>query len=333
MANVCYIHTANKQLKCSSEYVNRLRMQGYQTQSNAANEQHPKLSQETNLWNRIKNQFSKTTDRERQHNTGGRQKQTPVIYIEPHIEDSKMQRSRRHQPYEEMDSTHLSPHHRASQPRLSKPNQSKSDQMLSRLLKDQLQLAYSDHQNNVRCAQSHEALMQLRHSQPRLELTPSSSRPASPTRKSKSQNASPSLSRRSLSPLNHRLLDGGSSGSENSFASNYSAPVYYQVGRSRSCNTSRTHSPDHRIPQSNGVSRKAARIMRQSSVAGHQVARDSSQLVKQAHINRLWEFIIDAVNAAQLEDFSDSDPKQWWRKLFQTLKLMHGKGVYLPCHV
>lgn len=338
------------------------KMQDQRVQS-TDNEQRMGKSQETPLWNRIKNQFaSKPSDKEQ----SDRRKQSgaPLIYIanapdmdngveiQQQANGSKARKQQRSHTHVER---YLSPNAAPPSPRLSK-----SDQMLSRLLKDQLQLAYSDHQNNVRSAQSHEALEHLRNSQPRLELTPSSSRHASPCRGSRSQNHSPLLARKSHSPVSHlRHYDtgGGSSGSENSYSSNMSAPPsYMQLSRSKSCTPSRTHSPakqQERLLRERKESRYASQTnsptyspMHSNRTSRHQqrnpvrpvngglgIGAGTSDLVKNAHINLLWAFILDAVRTGQLEHFDSGEPKQWWRKLFQTLKQLHGKGKKVCCVV
>lgn len=313
-------------------------------------------SRETGIWNRVKNYVttpkpqdkgqSTLSENGRPHHHSGRNNGTPIIHIAPAPEveaDIAMQRvnHRGRRQTHHTDEAYLSPNHR---PGFSQTQgQSKSDQMLSRLLKDQLQLAYSDYQNNLRCAQSPAALEHLRNSQPRIDITPSSSRHASPHRQSVSANVSPRSGRRSRSPALYKPNDFGSSGSEHSYTGNIGpAPPYSQAaaGRSKSCTTSRAQSPCHQhqaaartasLSQTgslrNSPLRKGPSTPKMYNLNGtNSRGGSTSDLVKNAHFNLLWAFILDAITTGRLEEFGVGDPKQWWRKLFQTIKLMHGKG-------
>ena len=300
-------------------------MQGQSIQT-SANEQYFR-SQETALSNRIKNQL-KSKPQDKDHASQRRQTATPSIYIAgaPDIGREMHPNGRGNHRRDIIDESYLSP------TRIAIPTQSKSDQTLNRLLQDQLELAYSDHQSNVKSAQSYAAIQHLRNFQPHLELSPNTSRHTSPCRSPSSLRQSPIISRRNGSSAVYKGYDAGSSGSERSFGSNKSAPlpVYLQVGRSKSATPSRTQSPNRQIPRcvshNNSPSRSPVRHATLSPKHSNGALSGPSELVKHAHINLLWAFILDAIRSAHLDAFNESEPKQWWRKLFQTLKEKHGRG-------
>lgn len=198
---------------------------------------------------------------------------------------------------------------------------SKSEQAIDHLLLDQLELAYVDHARNLRDAQSYTVFQQLRRSQPKLELSPNSSRHSSPVR----PRAQTGLSR-SNSPLASKFSDGGlSSGSENSRVSNRS------LSHSRGTQHNSRELIDQWPPASPRFGSHTAPCSPQ-----HQRARNhcthtcasvlNHELLKHAHINLIWRFIQDAVKSARLENFDFKDPKLWWRRLFSVLRQRNGKG-------
>lgn len=196
---------------------------------------------------------------------------------------------------------------------------SKSDQMLNQLLKDQLELAYIDHQNNIKSAQTQAALQLLRKSQPHLDVSPSNSRHSSPAR-----NISSGISRRSHSPLSNKNSDGGwSSGSEYGYSS---SPRITRIAAAG-------------IPQSRSRSAHQVRREYQSAPCSplHR-AQEPAQRYGLSNIqdnlpnliNLVWNHVYDAVTMGNLlESFDEQDPKQWWKKLFRMLQYKHGKGMFL----
>lgn len=203
---------------------------------------------------------------------------------------------------------------------------SKSDQMLNRLLRDQLELAYIDHEKNLRTAQSYAAFQQLKNSQPRLEVTPTHSRSTSPHRsRHHGRSHSP------LTPKHSGEGSGWSSGSENSFRSNKSAPSTYMPGTPvRLQHNQQTNQFRPVIPARGYQTAPCSPVHRQHGSPTPLTFHRQEQLLKHAHINVIWSYIYDAVKTGQLENLDESDPKTWWRKLFLILKYKHGKGmVYL----
>lgn len=195
---------------------------------------------------------------------------------------------------------------------------SKSDQMLNRLLRDQLELAYIDHQKNLKEARSYAALQQLQKSQPRLEVSPLNSRNSSPARNHPLLTAC-----RSHSPLSHKNSDGGwSSGSDHSHSSYHSTPHITQTPTRFQHYLARSIQPVPSGSQTapcSPVHRAQDRSTRHCPPNGHE------KLTKT--VSLLWNYIYDAVTSGHLENFDDKDPKHWWQKLFLMLKYKHGKGM------
>lgn len=293
-----------------------------------------KASQESSVWSRIKSQLIRPLDNKERGIS--RKVSTPLIYIAPAPDSGDKREMNGNQGYyrkksEVMDRSHLRAE-RSERSASDTRRLSKSEQTLNRLLRDQLQLAYSDHQNNMRNAQSFAALQQLRKSQPRLELSPSPSpsRGTSPHRRGKSRNRSPTnQNHRTHSPLAAKMSDGWSSGSEQSTTSNRSAPPGYRQARE-----SHGQLPSGKCSPAGQCLSPASRSASQSrsspnsprgSNAGVS-ASDSSELIKHAHINLLWSFILDAIQTSHVENYGDIEPRIWWKRLFLVLKYKHGKG-------
>lgn len=240
----------------------------------------------------------------------------PEIRIERPSETnrSKMngRKSSKQRPAEQANGSLLSPAAKTS-------SLSKSDQMLNRLLRDQLELAYIDHQKNLKNAQSHAALQLLRRSQPRLEVSPTNSRNSSPGR------THPALTAcRSHSPLSHKNSDGGwSSGSDHSHNSYRSTPHIIQTANAKYQHL--TKSKPFPTQSQTAPCSPVHRVQDRSNYRSQ--ADEHSQLQKKAHANLLWNYIYDAVNSGHLENFDEKDPKKWWQKLFLMLKYKHGKGM------
>lgn len=199
---------------------------------------------------------------------------------------------------------------------------SKSDQMLNRLLRDQLELAYIDHQKNLKNAQSHAALQLLRRSQPRLEASPTNSRNSSPGRTHTTLTAC-----RSHSPLCHKSSDGGwSSGSDHSHSSYHSTPRIIQTANAKYQHLV-TVKPIKPFPTQSQTAPCSPVHRLQDRANHHSQPKELANLQKKAHANVLWNYIHDAVTSGQLENFDERDPKKWWQKLFLMLKYKHGKGM------
>ena len=287
-----------------------------------------KSSHENSLWSRIKSQLIRPLDSK---DRGISKKvSAPLIYIAPAPDVEEKSEMNGHQAHyrkqsERMDRSYLRADRSERPPRDARL--SRSEQTLNRLLRDQLQLAYSDHQNNMRNAQSYAALQQLRRSQPRLELSPSPSRGASPQRRDKSRHRSPNNHHRTHSPLAAKVSDGGwSSGSEQSTTSNRSAPPGYRQARG---SHGQLHSGKSTPGQGLSPAHQSRSSSAQNSPRGSNAgvsASDSSELIKHAHINLLWSFILDAIQTSHIEHYGDIEPKIWWRRLFLVLKYKHGKG-------
>lgn len=297
-----------------------------------------KVSQENSVWSRIKNQFLQTVDNNKDRKPS-KKASTPQIYIDSTADaEGSMSGSQVYRKQSEYISrSHIDPSRLTTDTSRSH-RLSKSEQTLNRLLRDQLQLAYSDHQNNMRTAQSYAAIQQLRKSQPRLEITQSASpsRHASPSRANMSRNQSPHSPRRGHSPLTHKVSDGWSSGSEQSCTSNKSAPPgYRQAVRLQSAptsgkNTPLTLSPTHQSQTRSRPGSPRGSNAGQTGVQTGVTASNSNDMIKHAHINLLWTFILDAITSTpHLDNYGEVEPRIWWRRLFHILKYKHGKGKIL----